>query len=248
MQIDVIHSAKHIAEYDITGKTVVVFDILRATSTIVTALEQGCRFVLPALTPEEAMDTAQNPPLGVKPSEVLLAGERGGKKIDGFPHGNSPLEYEQAKVKDRVIVLTTSNGTRAIRGSQGAANVFIGSLLNARSTALAALATGLDITLVCAGTRNKYSLEDTLAAGFIALYVMEAPGQGSHREYQLTDAANAAVLLARNYQEKPLEALYASLHGQKLLNLGCRQDLIYCSGLNTLNIVCRYSQGIVKAD
>lgn len=242
MIIDVIPTAKNISDYDLTAKTAVVFDILRATSTITTALANGCPAVIPVVSVEEARSMAGNQHTGTArqlPGNMLLGGERGGQKIPFFPHGNSPLEYTPEVVGGNYLVLTTSNGTRAISGASRADEVFIGSLLNARATARAAARAGRDIVLICAGTADKFSMEDTLAAGFVIKELLDS-------KPVLTDLATAALRLAQHYGQEPVKALYDSLHGQKLLRLGLHHDISWCARVNVYNFTSRYRDGKIE--
>lgn len=211
--------------------TAVVFDVLRATSSIVTALAAGYQRVYPATTKDAALTLAQR-------YGYVLAGERGGLKIEGFPHGNSPLEFwpgpgtAQGVGMNR-LVLTTSNGTAAIQRAAGASRVLIGSLLNARAVALAALQEGRDIILVCAGSEGQFSLEDTLGAGFVLKEIVTS----ADTPPSMDDLAMAAYNLAGYYSQNPLTGLLASSHGQKLQKLGHLDDLHWCSQLNRFDLV-----------
>ncbi|MDQ0285666.1 2-phosphosulfolactate phosphatase [Desulfofundulus luciae] len=243
MRIDLLPTAESIVPAELAGRTAVVFDVLRATSTIVTALAHGCRRVVPVVDAAGAIELAGR--LAGENIPVLLAGERGGQIIPGFPHGNSPLEYPPEVVGGKVLVLTTSNGTRALNGAaKGAHTVLVGSLLNARTVAQKACRLGRDITMVCAGTQGKFSLEDTLAAGMVVLEIVEmlAPGwlSSNHRppsSLDLTDFAVAALHLARTYRDNPRRAFDHSRHGRRLLNMGLAADLDWCASLNIYRVV-----------
>ncbi len=242
MLIEVVPSSKQIDDYDLTAKIAVVFDVLRATSTIVTALAHGCLGVMPALTVEEARSLAANPKQMVahaNPENVLLAGERGGEKIPFFPHGNSPLEYMGPDIAGNYLILTTSNGTRAIRGASRAAGIYICSLLNAQATAKTIAIQNRDIVLICAGTADKFSLEDTLGAGVIIQELLP---------YQpvLSDLATTALLLANHYAPNPVKAFQDSRHGQKLERLGLEEDLIWCAQINKYNFSACYQDGKIQ--
>ncbi len=246
--------------------TAVVLDILRATSTIVTALGNGCRYVIPTAEVEEARALAADNP------ELLLGGERSALKLPGFHFGNSPLEYTPEAVSGRGLVLTTTNGTGAIKAAaEKAPQVLIGSLLNARATARQLL-TKENILLVCAGTNGQFSLDDVLAAGFIikelltlrgtddyqgkkladmrrqtdARYADEIPVDDVPLPLVMNDTALAAYRLALYYQDNTAGALYDTMHGQKLVQLGMKSDLVYCAQLNVSGITCRYKSGIIS--
>lgn len=151
-----------VAEEELKGKTVVVIDVLRATSTICCALDAGAKAVIPCLEIEEAWRIAEQ----FSPDEVVLGGERGGLPIEGFDLGNSPDEYQPESVSGKSLVFTTTNGTRAMRHCRQAARVLIGSFLNA-SAVFQELVTLEEVHIVCAGTEGQYSRDDVLMAGLL---------------------------------------------------------------------------------
>lgn len=237
MKYDVVATAGRVGEKSVAGKTVVVLDILRATSTIVTALCSGCREIIPVETIAEAMDAVQKQP------DVLLGGERDSLTISGFDLGNSPLEYTKENVAGKTVVITTTNGTRAIRRAvQGKGDVLIGSLLNAGAVAEAALVKGKETVIVCAGTRGEFSLEDIVAAGIIIKELEEKSGE----RMPGSDLAVAARRLGEVYATKPLQALYDSLHGQKLAAMGLAKDLEWCARLNSFKLVPTCINGRIR--
>ena len=156
-----------LARRDLRGTACVVFDVLRATSTFVTALRNGANAVIPAGEISEALAIRKKQP------EVLLGGERAGVKIRAaqsggtdFDLGNSPREFTPETVRDRTIVSTTTNGTRALRACVGAQTVLAGSFLNLGATAeFIKKLQPARVLLVCAGTHENAALEDALAAG-----------------------------------------------------------------------------------
>lgn len=211
---------------EMKGTVAVVFDVLRASSTIVTALASGYRKVYPVVNVDEALQLAGE-------RGTALAGERGGQKITGFPLGNSPLEF--CRGPDRgveVLVLTTSNGTSAIRRACLANKVLVGSILNARAVAWKMLNSGSDIRLVCAGSGGRYSLDDVLGAGFVLAEMLELAGAS----VEMDDLAETALCLARCYRREPLAGLLASRHGKKLVAMGQEQDLHWCARLNMYDL------------
>ena len=161
------------ARRDLRETLCVVFDVLRATSTIVTALHNGAKAIIPVSEISEAL-AFKNSEFGIRNSEfILLGGERDGVKIRAaqtggadFDLGNSPREYTPEKVRGKTIVSTTTNGTRALRACAGAKTVLAGSFLNLGATAeFINRLQPVELLLVCAGTREKMALEDALAAG-----------------------------------------------------------------------------------
>lgn len=238
MKVYVIPTADEIEREHLSGKTTIILDILRATSTIVTAMASGCREVVPVETVADAFSISQKRP------DAILGGERKSQLIPGFHLGNSPLEYKSEKVGDKAVVFTTTNGTRAIlRAAAGDSKVLIGSLLNAGAVAGEATNTGRDIVLVCAGTRGMFSLEDMVAAGIIMREIYNLGGK--EKVMPGSDLAVAALRLGEFYIHNPLQALYDSLHGQKLAAMGLAKDLEWCARLNYYDVVPVYRSGTV---
>ncbi len=163
-----------VAEEELAGKTVVVIDVLRATTTISCAFNAGAEEVIPC----EEIDEAQLVADQFSPDEVVLGGERGGLPIEGFDLGNSPEEYTPEAVAGRTLVFTTTNGTRAMRHCRQAARVLIASFLNA-SAVVQQLLELEEVHIVCAGTRGQYSRDDILMAGLL-VERLERSGTGRY--------------------------------------------------------------------
>jgi len=221
---------------ELAGKVAVVIDVLRATTTICTALANGADTVVPILTPEEAFQVARDNP----ERKFLLGGERKAVLIPGFNYGNSPLEYTEAHVKGRPILFTTTNGTRAIRRAAGADRVYIASLLNAPAVAKELARLQMDVAICCAGTHDQFSLEDTACAGAI-LEFMAGPDQ----PVETNDMGLVARELFRRYHGRLADLLHLSSHGQNLLKLGLHDDLIFCAQLGTMTVLPVYTEGQV---
>jgi 2-phosphosulfolactate phosphatase len=147
----------------LAGGAVVVIDVLRATTVIAHALAAGAREVIPCLEVDEALRIAQDLPKG----QAVLAGERDGMKIDGFDLGNSPAEFTPESVEGKIVVFTTTNGTRAMTYCRDARRVLTGAFVNG-SAVIEALSGEDHIHLLCAGTRREVTREDVLFAGFVA--------------------------------------------------------------------------------
>ncbi|SMC00046.1 2-phosphosulfolactate phosphatase [Thermanaeromonas toyohensis ToBE] len=237
MEIDVFPTITSATDEGLNGKVVLVVDTLRATTTIAAALDAGCLEIIPVITPEEAIEMRER--LGDE--RVLLGGERGAVKIPGFDLGNSPLEYTPEIVQGKRIIMTTTNGTRAIRKATPARLVLLAALINAPAVAEAVVGMGGgDITILCAGTRDRFSLEDFLTAG---LLVSELEKKGN---YILRDGALAAREFYRTVRTDILKVLKQSLHGAQLLELGFGPDLEYSSQVGILKVVPVYNGGLVK--
>ncbi len=233
MLIDAILTPAEIARLpgrDLSAATCVVFDVLRATSSMLTALAHGAAEILPVRTIEEAVELKRRRP------DALLGGERHDERIDGFDLGNSPLEYRD--VAGRTIISTTTNGTIALRACDGAARVLVGAVLN-----LDALAEELRRTnpaamvLVCAGTFADFALEDALGAGLL----IERLGEG-----ELTDAARAVRAVARAFPE-PLAGLRAARNGRVLVAKGREEEVAWCAQVSRLDVVGAMAGGAIRA-
>ena len=158
------------------GGLAVVVDVLRATTTMIHALAAGADAILPCLEIDQARSLAASLPAG----SALLAGERQGVRVEGFDLGNSPGDCTPANCSGRTLVMTTTNGTKAILAAMEADRVLIGAFVNRRATIEALKADGRPIHLVCSGTDGQVSLEDSLLAGSIA-HEFDVPGLGIGR-------------------------------------------------------------------
>jgi 2-phosphosulfolactate phosphatase len=233
--IDVILSPPEIdllPKRDLSSSVAVVFDVLRATSTMVTALAHGATGIRPARTIEEALALREKFP------EALLGGERQGERIEGFDLGNSPLEYSE-NVRGREIISTTTNGTIALRAVEHAAAVFAGSFLNigAIRERLGANAGG-EIMLVCAGTFREAALEDVLAAGML---ISGLPG-GS-----LTDSAQVAQALYEQNKHELAAAISQSKNGRALIRKGRQAEVAWCARTSEYPLLAAMTgEGVVR--
>ncbi|MDN5326329.1 MAG: 2-phosphosulfolactate phosphatase [Moorella sp. (in: firmicutes)] len=237
MEIEVFTTLNAIPDETINSKTIIVIDVLRATTTITAALAAGCLEIIPVLTPEEAIEMRER----LEDDRVLLGGERNALKIPGFDLGNSPLEYTAEVVAGKRLIITTTNGTRAIRRAASGRQVLLGAMINGPAVARAAAAGAADITIICAGTRDRFSLEDFLTAG---LLVDELSNLG---DFNLRDGARVARDYYRVHREDPEAAMKASYHGQILAGLGMEDDVEYCARVDITNIVPVYNSGIIKS-
>ena len=208
-----------LTQRDLSQTTCVVFDILRATSSMITAIAHGASEIHPVQTLEEAFALREELGGG------LLAGERNGERPDRFDYGNSPLEFRTCR-RQRII-WTTTNGTVALRACERANMVLVGALLNLQS-----LVEELNwhepehVLLVCAGTFDDFALEDAIAAGRL---IAEFP------EAELTDAARAALATAQAYPQ-PLDGLKAARNGKALAKKGRGKEVEWCAQLSVYNV------------
>jgi len=215
---------------ELAGATVVVIDVLRASTTIVAALESGAKEVIPCLEVDDALEIAEQLPAG----DFVLGGERGGLPIEGFHLGNSPCEYTYDRVAKQTVVFTTSNGTRAIDRAQQAERVLIGAFVNA-SAVLEELVGREQIHLMCAGTDGELTREDVLLAGMLVERISRLGGMIYEQNAQAVVAretwlAAFALPLALGAEKLEPERLAAelsnSLGGKNLLEIGLDRDII----------------------
>jgi len=237
VRVDVYPTVVNIPDTaELAGRTAVVIDALRATTTIVTALGNGADAVVPMLTPEEAFEAAREHP----ERRFVLGGERKGVRIPGFDLGNSPLEYTPAQVKGRTVLFTTTNGTRAIRRAAGADRVYVASFLNAPAVAEALVRQGKDVAICCAGSHDQFSLEDTGCAGAILAFL-----DRSGSRFATNDLGWVALELYRRFEGRLEEIFRLSEHGQLLNRLGMEADLGFCAQLGVSTLVPVYEDGRV---
>jgi 2-phosphosulfolactate phosphatase len=233
MNIDLIISADDIKEEKIINKSVVVVDMLRATSVITTALNNGARGVIPVLTIEEALKKALD-----NREEYILGGERKALKIEGFNCSNSPLEYTKSMVKGKTLVITTSNGTRAIKGCAGAKNILIGALINADAVAKRIVELDNDVVIVNAGTMGEFSMDDFICSGYIIERIMK------YASVDLSDIATTANYVYKN-NENVVEFIKYARHYKRIMELNFQDDLEYCCKKDIMEVVPEYIDGII---
>jgi 2-phosphosulfolactate phosphatase len=215
---------------DLRRTVCVVFDILRATSSIVTALAHGTVAVRPVLTIEEAFAERERWP------DAILGGERHGDRIEGFDLGNSPMEYCRPDL--RRIITTTTNGTVALRACAGAETVIVGALLNMEAVRSHLRQMEPErIALVCAGTGRDLALEDVLAAGMLATLLPDA---------SLTDAAETAVALYEKHAANLNAALRQSANGRVLVERGRGGDVDWCAQVSKFSVIGVMRDGVIE--
>jgi len=243
VKIDVFFLPQGLQPADLAGRTVVVLDVLRATTSIVVALAEGAKAVLPAASTEEALRLAQN----LERDDVVLAGERRSQRVPGFPLGNSPAEFTGDAVRGKTVVLATTNGTPTLVAAVGGKEVIVGAAVNFAVTvqrAKAALDTSGDLVVLCAGQDKQFALEDAFAAGKLVKALLP---EGGLKTVEVNDAALAALDVARHYGEKWLRAFKASAHGRALAAQGFAGDLKFCATENTHAVLPLYADRRVTA-
>ena len=193
-----------------------VIDVIRATSTIVTALAHGASGVQPVASVDDAFTLKEQNP------GALLAGERGGQALPGFDLGNSPEDFTTGRVRGRPIILTTTNGTQALAACRGARAVVTASLLNLDAVAARLREIGPPWIIACAGRDGEFGVDDAIVAGALA---------------EALDQEHALVSLYRSVRRDLAETLLGSAAGRELVKVGLEKDIPFCAQLNLFSIV-----------
>lgn len=251
-----VHLLPSLIEADVLNSgTAVIIDILRASSTMITALQNGATCVIPCGTTEEAFRLRDQSPQDL----ILLGGERGGVRIEGFDFGNSPAEYTTAAVKGRTVVFTTTNGTKAILKASSAATILIGAFLNRAAIVDRLLQEQQHTHLVCAGTDGVVTGEDVLFAGAVVDDLIgNGPPEGQldvsvnwtlndsaviawslwrKKVADFTQARDEVGILARTLNERLSMAMRETHGGRNLVGLGYDSDISLCSQLDQFRII-----------
>lgn len=204
---------------------VVVVDIFRATSAMVTAFQYGAKSFIPVSTIKEAR--------AYEAQGFLAGGERNGEIVKGFEFGNSPFAYMNDKIKDREIALTTTNGTRAIKIAQrGADTVLIGAFLNLQALADYLVEREKDVIIFCSGWKNRFNMEDSLFAGALTNLLLTS---GKFRSD--CDSANASSLVYRTGRRNLMSFLKSCSHRKRLAHLNLEKDVEYCLQRDTTDVI-----------
>jgi len=234
--MDVFSSAQAFQEEDVRDKTAVIIDVLRATSTIVTAISNGAKGVIAVEDMGDASKIAQN----LDSSRYLLCGEKDGVKIEGYNLGNSPREYTSEVVKDKTLILNTTNGTIAIARSALAKEIIIGSFLNMQEVINQLKKTENEIVLVCAGWRGRLSLEDMLCAGQIVYELT-----GGELPLNARDGAKVAFGLYEKFGEDLEDIVKTSNHAMRLQDIIGTEDVSYCCQVDISDVLPVMEDGII---
>lgn len=215
---------------------IIVIDVLRCSTTIVTALTNGAESIIPTKSVKKARMLHKSHP------EYLLAGERRGIKPKGFDFGNSPLEFSSEVIKGKDIILTTTSGTKAIVLSKDAKWVLIGTFTNAKAVAKTAFTItekeGIGISIVLSGKEGKFSLEDFLCAG---LLVEKFPA----RKFEWSDAAIASYQAFQQSRPSLYKIIRSGSHARYMESIGQRKDLEFCSKTNVSDVVPSFKNGAI---
>ena len=235
MRLDVFFTPLVVRPSDTSGRLVAIVDVLRASTTVATALGNGAKTVIPLEGAEEVISRSKE----FARSQILLAGEQK-HPIVGFDLGNSPQAFTKKVVEGKTILITTTNGTRALLGVQGARDIVIASYVN--FTAVLAMmkvaaSSNTDIAIICAGEEGSFTLEDAACAG---RYVRAIPKRAD--SVHVNDAASASVLIEKKYGENIAKLFKESTHGQALQAAGFGDDLAAAAEVDSYPVVPIYQE------
>ena len=229
-RVEVCFTPDEFSYYEHEYKTVVVIDVLRATSAICTAFQYGVEKIIPVSTVEEARE--------YQARGFLAGAERNGQIVEGFDLGNSPYSYMDESLRGKTIVLTTTNGTKAINLASKHHKVLIGSLLNLDAIGKYLIDNPQDVLLMASGWQGKFNLEDSICAGAITEMLLQ-----SMRYFSDEDATIAAMFLFQQARTNYFGFLKASSHRRRLRNLNLNEDIKYCLTPNQTKVIPVFKDG-----
>ncbi len=213
----------------LSGKSLVLIDVLRASTTICQSLSAGARAVIPVESSGEAAELRAK--IGVE--NTVLGGERKGLKIDNFDLGNSPLEYTSDRVFEKTVILTTSNGTKSYSRAIQSNPIITGCLVNISAVAGRVAREGKDLIIICAGNEGDFSLEDTICGGMLIDKIINA----EKMSVGLNDAGSLALLLYDSNRNSLEEAIAGGMHGRYLKEMGFCDDVIMASKVDSIPVL-----------
>lgn len=222
--------------YNVSQATVVIIDVLRATSTMATALFNGARYIIPVDSVAKCIELGRQ-------INCITAGERDGKIAEGLSYGNSPFEYNREFIRGKILVLTTTNGTRLLHMAldKGAREIVTGSFANLDAVTEYLIGQKNNVILACAAWKDKMNIEDTLFAGAVIERIRE----------HFTIDCDASHIAATLYN-KASGDLFSFMknnnasHYNRLMNFGLEKDIRYCLESNLANVLPIYEDGKLK--
>jgi 2-phosphosulfolactate phosphatase len=242
MRLTVYFTYPGLNHQDIAGRPVLVLDVLRATTTMITALGHGAKAIIPVDGGDEALRLART----LDREDLLLAGERGYEMIEGFSLGNSPLEMTRDAVAGKTLVMATSNGTPAVLAAEAGRPVLVGAAVNFSAAAAAAKEVFQDageLIILCAGHNSRFALEDAYTAGRFAREILPEPLPSN---FELNDAAIAAAELVHHYGDRWKRAFGAASSARQLKERGYEEDVTAATDVDRFSIVPRYAERQVR--
>ncbi len=214
--------------YELANSIVVIIDVFRATSTITAALYNGAKKVIPVASVTDCIELGNQ-------LNAVTAGERDGKIIEGLQHGNSPSEYPREFIEGKVLVLTTTNGTKLLLMAldEGASEVIIGSFPNLSSVATHLIKAKKNVILACSAWKNRFNLEDTLFAGVLITRIKE--------NFTIhCDSSMMAEEMYNLHKNDMYSYIQKTTHWHRLASYGLEKDLNYCITIDVANVLPQY--------
>ncbi len=225
IQLDIFQTHNQVPEGSLKAKNVIIIDVLRATSVIITALANGATKIITAPSIEEAFAKKEKIP------KLLLGGERMAVKVKGFDFGNSPMEYTSDKIQNRTVLLSTTNGTHAVEKAMGAKLILAASFLNLRAVVDYMEELNEDFTILCSGTNGNFSLDDGLCAGLIIHELRK------RKALITTDFGELLSLVFQKNDFSLAELVEPAFHLALLRRKGHQNDIDYCLNINSLDVI-----------
>lgn len=235
MKVQVLLTPFPLPQASLEGKSVVVIDVLRSSTTICASLLAGARAVIPTEGPGQAGEMWTK----VGAENAVLAGERSGVKIENFQYGNSPSDFTPETVGGKTVILCTTNGTGIFERAVKAEAVFSGGIVNVAAVAEAVAERGNDVLVVCGGREGGFSIEDTIGAGLLIDRLKEPHGC----QLELNDAAALSHLLYDKNRYSLAETVAQGEHGRFLASIGLGADLEICAGVDTMPVLPVLKEG-----
>jgi 2-phosphosulfolactate phosphatase len=238
-KINLYFTHKHIeSALDLKDKNVVVIDVLRSSTTMITGLSNGAKEIIPTEDVATAGLIGRN-----SQGQSLLCGERNGKVIEGFQLGNSVKEYSKERVSGKTLIFSTTNGTPALMKAKFAHNCIIAGFTNLSRVVDYLIALNEDFIILCAGKSGEFALEDTVCAGMIINHLTK---KNPKHKYILTDSSLGAVKLYGSYRRSLIKMLHDSEHGKFLVSIGLEDDLADCAKTDVSSCLPVLRNGVIK--
>ena len=238
IRIDVNFTPVQTDEIQLKDRNLVVIDVLRASTTIAMALQNGAKEIIPVGNIENAVKISGS----LFGDVTLRGGERNGKMIEGFNLGNSPLEYSEAMVKGKSIIFMTTNGSAAIVKGRYAKYLMVAGFVNLNAIVSEILNLKGNVLIICAGKEGVFCLEDAVCAGRIINTLL----RGGKADIVLDDGASAAAALDVAFGKNILKMLKNTDHGKYLAGIGFSEDLSVCARIDSIPVIPVLLGSVIK--
>ena len=226
MKIDLFLSPSEIQLDKIKDRLAIIIDVLRASTSMITALSNGCQGIISVADIDQAKQLAQKFPL----ESVLLGGERNEKLIPGFDLSNSPFEYTSKRVNDKRIIFTSSNGSKLFNYVQEAKKTVVAGFVNVTIMSQFIIENNLDVAILCAGKNGQFGLEDAVCGGMII-------DKLKNNNLALNDGAVATHIMYQFYADDIVQMLHQTSHGTRLIEIGREEDLVLCGQIDSIEMI-----------